>query len=99
VRIDDTIVKADSIDIPRRITAAQVLQTVARSQPLDAEWIGVKDTDRIFGLSRPRVFKLIALGQLDSVHLRDVGKSKGIRLISVSSIRAYIESFREGAAA
>jgi hypothetical protein len=79
------------------LTAAQVLQTVARAQPLEAEWIRINDVNRLFGLSRPRVFKAIALGQLDSVHLRDTGKQKGIRLVSVASIRAYIESFRENA--
>jgi hypothetical protein len=86
-----------AISLPTRVTAAQVLQTVARAHPLDAEWVKINDASRLFGLSRPRIFKLIALGQLDSVHLRDTGKLKGVRLISVASIRAYIESFREDA--
>jgi hypothetical protein len=86
-----------TVSLPTRVTAAQVLQTVGRSQPLDAEWIKVNDVSRIFGLSRPRVFKAIALGELDSVHLRETGKTKGIRLVSVASIRSYIESFREPA--
>jgi hypothetical protein len=84
-----------TVSLPSRVTAAQVLQTVARAQPLDAEWLKVNDINRVFGLSRPRIFKAIALGQLDSVHLRETGKTKGIRLVSVASIRAYIESFRE----
>jgi hypothetical protein len=86
-----------TVSLPTRVTAAQVLQTVARSQPLDAEWVKVNDVSRIFGISRPRIFRAIALGQLDSVHLRDTGKTKGIRLVSVASVRAYIESFREPA--
>jgi hypothetical protein len=63
--------------------------------PKDAlpEWGGVGDVTRLFGLSRPRIFKLIALEQIESIHLKEPGKKKGIRLIRLESIRNYIRGF------
>jgi hypothetical protein len=64
---------------------------------LDAEWLRVNDTVRAFGLSRPSLFQLIATGQIRSAHIKRPGAKKGIRLISVQSVRDYIGSFEEAA--
>lgn len=90
----------ESYDDPqgRTITARQVIAT-ARRMPLPKdvlpEWAGVGDVTRLFGLSRPRIFRLIALDQIESVHVKDPGKKKGIRLIRLESVRAYIRGFAD----
>jgi hypothetical protein len=80
-----------------RPASVRDLITSARRQPplerVATEWAGIAETTRLFGLSRPRLFKLIALGQVDSVHIKDPGKKKGIRLVYLPSVRAYIRSF------
>ncbi len=59
------------------------------------EWLRVNDTVRAFGLSRPFLFQLMATDQIESVHIKRPGAKKGIRLINVESVRAYIRSFEE----
>ena len=72
------------------------LKFVADSEPqFEPEWLRVNATARAFGLSRPALFKLIALEKVRSVHIKQPGATKGIRLISAASIRAYIGSFEE----
>jgi hypothetical protein len=80
-------------------TVREIARGLRSAKPIEIEWCGVDDAGTLFGLSRPRIFKAIALNQIDSIHLRDPGNVKGIRLLNVSSIRAYLNSFREPASA
>jgi hypothetical protein len=80
-------------------TVREIARGLRSAKPIEIEWCGVDDAGTLFGLSRPRIFKAIALNQIDSIHLRDPGNVKGIRLLNVSSIRSYLNSFREPAAA
>jgi hypothetical protein len=59
------------------------------------EWYRVNACIQAFGLSRPALFKLIALNKIKSVHIKQPGSSKGIRLISAVSMREYIGSFED----
>jgi hypothetical protein len=61
------------------------------------EWYRVNTCIAAFGLSRPALFKLIALNKIKSVHIRQPGSTKGIRLINAASMREYIASFEEAA--
>jgi hypothetical protein len=60
------------------------------------EWYRVNTCIAAFGLSRPALFRLIALDKIRSVHIKQPGSQKGIRLINAASMREYISSF-EGA--
>jgi len=46
-----------------------------------------------YGLSRTRLFELIALGTLKSKYIIRPGTARGIRLIEAKSLEAYIDSF------
>jgi hypothetical protein len=59
------------------------------------EWYRINACIQAFGLSRPALFKLIALNKIKSVHIRQPGAKKGIRLIEAASMREYIASFEE----
>jgi hypothetical protein len=61
------------------------------------EWLRINATVQACGLSRPALFKLIALDQIRSVHIKQPGASKGIRLINAQSMRDYIASFEVAA--
>ena len=67
------------------------------AEEFHAEWLRVNDTVKAFGLSRPFLFQLIATDRIRSVHIKRPGAEKGIRLISVQSVRDYIGSFEEAA--
>jgi hypothetical protein len=68
------------------ITAAEPVQP-------GAEWLRINDVRAVFGLARTTVYNLIDEGKVKSVCLCREGASKGVRLVSVASLRAYIESF------
>ena len=74
----------------------EIIATARRHPPTVPalpEWGGIGDVSRLFGLSRPRIFKLIALKAIESIHLKDPDKKKGIRLVNFDSVRSYIKSF------
>ena len=56
------------------------------------------DVKPFCGFGRSHVYNLIDTGAIRSVCLRQKGKSKGVRLISVESLRSYIASQCEGVA-
>lgn len=49
---------------------------------------------RLFGLSRSMLYQLMAEGLVESVLVRRPGRARGMRLVRVASLRAYIESHR-----
>ena len=69
--------------------------TVAHLEP---EFVRVPDVQRIFGLKRGIVYRLIAEGRIRTVSLCKRGHKTGVRLIAVASVRDLLAS-AEGKAA
>ena len=68
------------------------LKAIGVVQP---EWLRVNDAVLVFGLSRPHLFKAIVQDRVKSVHIKNPGAKKGIRLIEIQSLRNYINTFSE----
>ena len=77
--------------------SADALTTTAPIIP-GPEWLRPADVKPFCGFGRSHVYNLIDTGAIRSVCLRQKGKSKGVRLISVDSLRSYIASQCEGVA-
>jgi helix-turn-helix protein len=58
---------------------------------LRPEWIRVDAAIQIFGLSRTKLYELIADRRMKSFCLRDRNKIKGVRLISFDSLNEFLE--------
>jgi hypothetical protein len=69
--------------------------TLADLQSREPEYERIPAICRRFSVSRPFVFESFHKG-VKSIHVRKAGCEKGIRLVSVASMRAYLESFGEG---
>jgi hypothetical protein len=59
----------------------------------------VPDIERIYGLKRGLCYQLIAGGQIKSVCIRKPGAKTGVRLVHLASVREFLNSHMEGAAA
>lgn len=68
--------------------------TTAPVQP-GVEWVRPGDVRLRYGLGRSLIYQLIAEGKIRSICLRREGRLNGMRLISASSLRDYIESHAE----
>jgi len=55
----------------------------------------VTDIQRLFGIKRGILYRWINEGRVKSACVREPGNFKGIRLVSVDSVRRYIESQME----
>jgi predicted DNA-binding transcriptional regulator AlpA len=55
------------------------------------EWIRVDAAIQIFGLSRTKLYELIADRRIKSFCLRERNKIKGVRLISFDSLSEFLE--------
>ena len=47
-------------------------------------------------MSRSKIYELIKTGQVASVSLREEGQTKATRLLSIASLRRFLESRTEG---
>jgi hypothetical protein len=56
-------------------------------------YVKVSTAAFMFGLSRTRLFKLLAEGKIKTRYVVQPGNNRGIRLVELASLRAYIESF------
>lgn len=78
-------------DIPLSIAAAK-----ARHQPgLDSEFCRMGDLERLFGIKRPSGYTLEKLGLIETVSLRQRGHVRGIKLVSIQSVRSYLHGLLE----
>ena len=66
--------------------------TLADLQSTEPEYERIPAISRRFGVSRPFIFEAFHNG-VESLHIKRPGSSKGIRLVKVASMRAYLESF------
>jgi len=60
-----------------------------------SEFCRVPDVQRIFGLKRGVVYRLLNEGRIRSVSLSTPGHAKGCRLINVASVRAFLASLEK----
>jgi hypothetical protein len=74
---------------PKRKNFA-LLKEIADPQPV---YLRVAMASHKYGLSRTRLFQLLAEGTLKSRYVTRPGTKRGIRLIDASSLEAYINSF------
>ena len=68
---------------------------------LKPEFVRVPEAVRLFGICRSSLYELISEGKVKSTCLKSKrGNTRGVRLISYDSLKAYIESqfTTEGAA-
>ena len=72
------------------LTGLQTPRIVTRTQPV---YIRVTDASLMYGLSRTRLFALMAQDKIKSKYVIQPGKKRGIRLILDQSLRDYLESF------
>ncbi|MEN3939706.1 helix-turn-helix domain-containing protein [Prosthecobacter sp. SYSU 5D2] len=82
-------------------TGAEAARTTAaaadsRQPPPQAEWMRVKEACAFSCLSKPKLYELMNQGHIKSVALRERGQSKGTRLVSIGSLRAFLESRASG---
>jgi hypothetical protein len=70
------------------------IQALADSQPIQQrpEWLRIDAAVRLFGLSRTKLYELIADRKIKSFCLRERNKIKGIRLISFDSLSEFLEN-------
>jgi len=59
---------------------------------IEPEFLRVKDVEKMFGLKRGKLYALIREGAVISKSLRTRGTIRGVRLVSVDSLRNYINS-------
>ena len=63
--------------------------SVAPAEPL-AEFGRIRDVERLFGIKRGVLYRLIQRGLVRSVVLREAGRATGCRLVHLASVRAYL---------
>lgn len=62
------------------------------STSTDPVWLRVPQAVQLTGLSRSKVYELVAAGRIKSASLRDAGQKHATRLIERASLLAFIES-------
>lgn len=60
------------------------------------EFLRIPDVERVFGIKRGILYRLISSGQIKSVNLRKKGAQTGLRLVSFESVRRHLLSLSEG---
>jgi hypothetical protein len=70
--------------------------TTAPVQPADVagvepEFVRLADLQRLFGIKRGHAYQLMHDGAIQSVCLRRRGHKRGVRLVSVASVREYLK--------
>lgn len=82
------------------ITAVPFTEATAKSlaqRPDSAsEFARLGDLRRLFGLSRATAYNLAQRGLIHTISLRQKGKARGCRLVSLPSVRAYLASLPAG---
>lgn len=63
------------------------------------EWLRIPDATKVFGLSRSKLYELIAERKIKSFCLRQRNKIKGIRLLSYDSLSDFTSTSVTGAGA
>jgi len=69
---------------------------LAKENPLPPEYLRPKQASEVFQIGRSKIYELIRSGSITSISLREKGQKKATRLISVASLRDYLEAHAEG---
>lgn len=80
--------------VPLREAAAKALDP--RTLPdIHSEFCRMHDLRRLFGITRSTGYNLIAEGLITAISLRRKGQARSVRLVSVPSVRAYLNRLME----
>ena len=60
---------------------------------LRIKWLKVRAACAYSGISRAKLYQLMAEGQIKSISVRKKGNTRGLRLISAESIDTFLDSF------
>jgi hypothetical protein len=63
---------------------------------MQPEYGTIRTTSALFGLSRTNLFRLLAEGQISSIHYKQTGGRKGVHLIELETVRAYLRTLATG---
>jgi hypothetical protein len=69
---------------------------VKKKQLAFAEWARLADASERTGISRPELFRAVTRGDILASHMKKPGASKGVWLVNLESLDAYIRSFLPG---
>ncbi|SRR6266542_1767050 len=70
---------------------------IAASSGANAEFVDLHGLKRLFGIGRTAAYRLIELGDIRSVVLRQRGRIKGKRLIDAASVRTHLAKLEDEA--
>jgi excisionase family DNA binding protein len=71
-------------------SAKQIGQTSEKTAK--PEWLRIPEATKLFGISRSKLYELIAAGYIRSTSLRKRGQIKGTRLIDYDSLCRFLET-------
>ena len=74
-------------------TAEPIAPAATMPEP---EWIRIPQASAWCGMCRSALYQLINAGKIKSVSMRERGTTRGTRLISFPSLRAYLEARATG---
>lgn len=74
-------------------TAEPIAPTATMPEP---EWIRIPQASAWCGMCRSSLYQLINEGKVRSVSMRERGTTRGTRLISFPSLKAFLESKATG---
>jgi len=81
-------------DRPLRTTKRSGSHSFQTEKPeLEPCYLRISQASYYFGVSRSRLFSLIAEGVIRSRLILQAGRIRGVRLIDVRSLRDYVESW------
>ena len=86
----------DGSDAQNR-TAVPLVEAAAKASDLRtlpdgaSEFCRMADLRRLFGITRATAYQLANAGRIRTVSLRQRGQARGVRLVNVASVRAYLE--------
>ena len=69
------------------------LRVVESPAPLNPEYLRISRIPQIYGLSRSHVWLRIADETLESIHVKAPNAKRGVRLVSVASLKKYLATF------
>ena len=64
--------------------------------PPNPDWLRVSEACAYCRVSKPKIYDLLNRGLVKSVSLKERGQSKGTRLVSFHSLKAFLESKATG---
>lgn len=76
-------------------TTIPLTEAAARASDVDPEFVDIPGLEARWGIKRSLAYQLLNDGKIKGVSLRRRGQSRGKRLFSVDSIRAFLRAQME----